>query len=281
MPSAAERPGPMRYQAMLLGLLVLAGCAGAPDRPRGSSGGYRPVADLPVRIGPPYTVRGRTYVPVDERGYDAVGMASWYGSESGSRTANGERFRPDWIGGAHRTLPLPSYVEVTALGTGRTILVRINDRGPFAADRIIDLSRGAARLLGIERDGRARVRVRRVFPDERDRAALRAGRPAAPRTGQYTTLLAVRTVPIEVDSATDAGLYVQVATLSSPDRADRLARDLGGTVTRAGVLFRVRIGPVTPDDAQPALARVRAAGYQDARLVRDPGPTPQFMEPVR
>ncbi len=139
---------------------------------------YRPAVDTPVKIGRPYTVRGVTYTPAAEPNYDMLGLAGWYGNESGHQTANGERFRVKAIAGAHTTLPLPSYVEVTALDTGRTILVRINDRGPFVRGRIIDLSRGAARQLGIEGRGIASVRVRRVDPPERDRARLRKGRAA-------------------------------------------------------------------------------------------------------
>ena len=149
--------------------LTLAGCAGAR------------VSDWPVKIGRPYSVRGVTYVPAAAPGYETVGYASWYGSESGNRTANGERYRGRWVSGAHTTLPLPSYVEVTALDTGRTILVRVNDRGPFSSTRVIDLSRGAARSLGIEQAGRAAVHVRLVDPPERDRARLRRGKPAAAR----------------------------------------------------------------------------------------------------
>lgn len=149
---------------------LVAACAG---------GNYRPVADTPVRIGKPYTVRGITYVPAEDVTYDMLGYASWYGSESGNRTANGERFRPGWATAAHTTLPLPSYVEVTALDTGRRILVRINDRGPFAgSSRIIDLSRGAAEQLGLRAVGKAAVRVRRVEPDEKDRERLRHGKAA-------------------------------------------------------------------------------------------------------
>lgn len=134
---------------------------------------YRPVSDVPVKIGRPYAVRGTTYVPAADPTYDMLGFASWYGHESGNMTANGERFRPSAITAAHTTLPLPSYVEVSALETGRTILVRINDRGPFAGGgRIVDLSAGAAALLGIRRQGHAPVRVRRVDPPEKDRARL-------------------------------------------------------------------------------------------------------------
>lgn len=152
-------------------LLALSACAG--------SGGYRPVSDAVVRIGAPYRVRGATYTPAVDPAYDMLGMASWYGSESGRRTANGERFRPGWVSAAHTTLPLPSYVEVTALDTGRRIVVRVNDRGPFTGrGRILDLSKGAAEALGMARSGVVPVRVRVVSPDERDRARLRRGKPA-------------------------------------------------------------------------------------------------------
>lgn len=151
-------------------LLTLSACAG---------GNFRPVADAPVRIGPAYSIRGTTYVPAAAPAYDAVGYASWYGSESGNRTANGEEFRPGWITAAHTTLPLPTYVEVTALDTGRRVIVRVNDRGPFALGRIIDLSRGAAEALGIKAQGHAAVRVRRVEPSEKDRDRLREGKAAA------------------------------------------------------------------------------------------------------
>lgn len=161
-----------RSTALVLGL-ALAGCAG---------GHYPPVSDMPVKLGAPYRVRGTTYVPAVDPRYDVLGYASWYGSESGSRTASGERFRAEWVTGAHATLPLPTYVEVTALDTGRRIVVRINDRGPFAGGsaRIIDLSRGAAKQLGIRTAGPAAVRVRRIEPSADDRARLRKGKSAHP-----------------------------------------------------------------------------------------------------
>ena len=147
----------------------------------GCGGHYRPVSDSPVRLGAPYVVRGVTYTPAADPSYDMLGYASWYGSESGNRTANGERFRAKWVTAAHPTLPLPSYVEVTALATGRVVLLRVNDRGPFARDRLIDLSRGAAELLGVRAQGHVAVRVRVVEPPEHDRARLRRGKPATPR----------------------------------------------------------------------------------------------------
>ena len=154
----------------LLLALFIAGCAS-----------YQPVSDTPVRVGPPYTARGVTYVPAQQPGYDEVGYASWYGNESGNRTARGEKFRPGGISAAHPTLPLPSYVEVTDLGSGRTVLVRVNDRGPFTRGRIIDLSRGAAEALGIHNRGQSAVRVRLAEPREKDRQRLRKGKEASER----------------------------------------------------------------------------------------------------
>ncbi|QLC24162.1 septal ring lytic transglycosylase RlpA family protein [Parasphingopyxis algicola] len=181
---------------VLPALAALAACSsGGRELPPASAGADgsvygAAVSDTPVQIGPPYTINRRTYTPADPSHYDEVGLASYYGAElSGRPTANGERFRPSGISAAHRTLPLPSYVEVTALQTGRTILVRVNDRGPFAGDRIIDLSVGAARQLGIVERGTAPVRVRRVQPVESDRARLRAGQPAQPRLQTSPQLL--------------------------------------------------------------------------------------------
>tara|TARA_R110000868_G_scaffold16872_19_gene74754 strand:+ start:4163 stop:4798 length:636 start_codon:yes stop_codon:yes gene_type:complete len=160
--------------------LLLSACGG---------GQYRPVRDVPVKIGPPYVVRGVTYTPAADPGYDMLGYASWYGSESGNRTANGERFRAGWVTAAHTSLPLPSYVEVTELDTGRTIVVRVNDRGPFSGrGRVIDLSRGAAEQLGVRAQGHVPVRVRLVDPPEKDRARLRKGKaaPARPSVPEAT-----------------------------------------------------------------------------------------------
>jgi len=191
----------LRIGCLLAGLLVLSACAG---------GGFRPPSDHPVKIGRPYVVRGVTLVPAADPTYDMLGYASWYGGESGNRTANGERFRPRWVTAAHKTLPLPTYVEVTALATGRRIVVRINDRGPFVpGPRIIDLSRGAAEQLGVRQDGHAAVRVRRIEPTEADRRRLLKGRPA-------------RELPPASDRAL-ASLRAQLAaagmSLSGADRA--------------------------------------------------------------
>ena len=167
-----------------LGLLVTVGaCSRGGDRPEGRITGrvtaFDPktgtsasprVADegelIPkggghYKLGSPYRVAGRWYVPREEPGYDATGVASWYGSDfHGRRTANGEIYDMNALTAAHPTLPLPSYAYVTNLDNGRTVLVRINDRGPYANDRIIDLSQQVARAIGSVGRGLANVRVR-------------------------------------------------------------------------------------------------------------------------
>ena len=113
------------------------------------------------QIGKPYQVAGVWYTPREQPGYDQVGSASWYGELfHGRRTANGEIYDMDRLSAAHPTLPLPVYARVTNLNNGRTIVVRINDRGPYANDRIIDLSRRSAELLGFRNHGTATVRVK-------------------------------------------------------------------------------------------------------------------------
>lgn len=294
--------------------LLLAGCAGGSERasgPRPVSGG-RPVADYPVKIGQPYQVGGVTYAPADTPNYDEVGYASWYGDDhEGRPTANGEGFRADGISAAHKTLPLPSYVEVTALDTGRTILVRVNDRGPFVRDRIIDLSSGAAQQLGMKRSGVAAVRVRRVNPPEQERAVLRAGHQAAARLETPSALLSVlrnrlanppqpyappvgkiaavpatgvtyaavaalpETKPMRpAQPAAAKGAYVvQVGAFSNKARADSLAAQLGAWVSEAKGLWRVRLGPYGSEAAaRQGVEKAAAKGYSGGRIMANDSP---------
>ena len=117
------------------------------------------------KVGKPYKVAGRWYVPRRDPNYDRRGVASWYGAAfHGRRTANGEIYDMNALTAGHPTLPLPSYAYVTNLQNGRTILVRINDRGPYVNDRIIDVSQRSARVLGFQSRGLARVRVRYAGP---------------------------------------------------------------------------------------------------------------------
>lgn len=117
------------------------------------------------KVGKPYKVAGRWYTPREDPSYNKVGVASWYGDLfHGRYTANGEIFDMDALTAAHPTLPLPSYVRVTSLQNGRSLVLRLNDRGPYAHDRIIDLSRASAHALGFGRAGTARVRVQYLGP---------------------------------------------------------------------------------------------------------------------
>lgn len=176
----ASDAGAARRRAMFAGALVtttalsLAGCSSSGHLTRMS--GIEPIERVvgphdPVtpgggryQVGKAYSVNGRTYVPHEDAHYDAVGMASWYGGDfhHGTRTANGEVYDRTTISAAHPTMPIPSYARVTSLETGRSIIVRVNDRGPYAAGRIIDLSEKTAHLLDIKSRGVSRVRVQYV-----------------------------------------------------------------------------------------------------------------------
>ncbi len=180
---------------------------------------------------------------------------------------------------AHKTLPLPSFVEVTNLENGRQVTLRVNDRGPFVGDRVIDLSRRAAQLLGTDRKGTAKVRVKRVYPSDREIARLGLGRPIAPPPLAPAPVLvaAAPPPPRAVPAPTiPASLFVQVAALSDQGRATTLAADLESfaaaniEATSAGI-FRVRLGPFADATAAAkVLEEVRAAGYSDARVVGTP-----------
>jgi rare lipoprotein A len=137
------------------------------------------------KVGEPYQIAGRTYVPREEPGYVEVGVASWYGADfHGRLTANGEVYDLKGFTAAHRTLPLPSYVRVTNLENGRSMLVRVNDRGPFARDRIIDVSETVAGMLAFAEKGTARVKVEYVAPapleTQDDPMLLASYRPSGP-----------------------------------------------------------------------------------------------------
>jgi rare lipoprotein A len=174
-----------------------------------------------VKIGAPYNVGSSSYTPADTAQYDEVGYASYYGSElSGRPTANGEMFNPAGASAAHKTLPMPSYVEVTSLDTGRTILVRVNDRGPFSNDRLIDLSEGAAKQLGIAPQGVAGVRVRRVNPPEQEKSVLRQGMTAAERIETPGPLLKVLRDKLAKQPRPSFALQKPAPVVGKPAHAD-------------------------------------------------------------
>ena len=213
--------------------------------------------------------------PRPAAGYDEVGYATWYGEElAGARTASGAPFRPSAITAAHRTLPLGSYVEVTALDTGRTILVLVNDRGPSQRDRLIDLSRGAATLLGTGGNSRAAVRVRAVATPA-DRSILSRD-TASPEVlaGLRHRLPATTAIKARAQRAalqSDGRYVAQVAAFPDNSSARALASRRRGSVEARGRNYRVRLGPFDDADAaQRARDAAARRGYGDASIVVQP-----------
>jgi rare lipoprotein A len=155
---------------------VMAGCVGRPVPPPAPSA-PRATTDTGVhptyKVGSPYQINGVTYYPAEDFSYDETGIASWYGEDfHGKYTANGEVFNLNELTAAHRTLPMPCVVQVTNLENGRSIQLRVNDRGPFARGRIIDVSRRGAQLLGFETQGTAKVRVKILVAESIQAASL-------------------------------------------------------------------------------------------------------------
>lgn len=155
---------------VLMACATLAACATSQPRlasrlPDATAGQAPSGAGGRYKVGAPYQVSGIWYVPHEDPNYNATGTASWYGNDFHMKpTANGETFDMNMVSAAHPTLPLPSIVEVTNLDNGKTLQVRVNDRGPFVGGRVIDLSHEAARQLGYDRKGLANVRVKYVGP---------------------------------------------------------------------------------------------------------------------
>ncbi|MGO4686635.1 septal ring lytic transglycosylase RlpA family protein [Brevundimonas sp. 2YAF1] len=222
----------------------------------------------------PYQIRGRWYRPAEEPNYDEVGIASWYGAQHNGRpTSTGERFDMNALTAAHKTLPLPSLVEVTNRANGRRVILRINDRGPFVDGRIIDLSRAAAEELGLLSQGVGEVRVRYV------------GR--APRAGGGTSLRRAEAAPAQpsrpysqplapiAPAVSDGSAYwVQAAAFSDRRAAVRIAGRLGDRATVQDLtgggqpLFRVIVGPwADANAAEQARQAVVARGFGDALLI--------------
>jgi rare lipoprotein A len=260
----------MRFHILLI-VALAAGCTSVPR------GGYyrddgphrRPEVDVSKvpdavprneptneRNNRPYSVFGVSYRPLKtSRGYRERGVASWYGKKfHGQRTANGETYDMYAMSAAHKTLPLPSYLRVRNLNNGKSVIVRVNDRGPFRENRIVDLSYAAAARLGILGSGTGIVEIEAVSADEPvTQTAARASEPAPPPR-----------------TATPR-LYLQVGAFTSRDNAENLKLRLTGADLKsvhiqnadldATPLYRVRIGPLdSVDESDQLAARVVAQG---------------------
>lgn len=198
----------------LMAVLALAACGGREGAPTGSSGagGY-------YKVGKPYQIKGSWYYPKEDYSYDETGIASWYGSDFHAlKTANGETYNKNELTAAHKTLPMPSLARVTNLENGRSIVVRVNDRGPFSGARIIDVSQRSAQLLGFEKQGTAKVRVQ-VLADESKAIAeaMRTYGTSPPQTTEQMVASAQQ-APQAAEPYTSpyANASVQTAALDQP-----------------------------------------------------------------
>lgn len=225
----------------------------------------------------PYTVLGQRYHPMqDGRNYREEGTASWYGTKfHGQNTANGELYDLYGMTAAHKTLPLPSYVEVTNLENGRKIIVRVNDRGPFYSDRIIDLSFAAAKKLGYADQGTARVLVQGIDPV----AWQQQNNPSYLVTREAVSAAPVAAaLPPEPVENVQTGLYLQVGAFASNQAAEALRQRVLGVVgsnvwvspvqVDTRTLHRVRVGPLSSqDEARRMIETLRVANLGTPTLV--------------
>ncbi|MBS0568287.1 MAG: septal ring lytic transglycosylase RlpA family protein [Proteobacteria bacterium] len=227
----------------------------------------------------PYAVLGKTYnVLPNASGYVERGIASWYGNKfHGYTTSNFEKYDMYAFSAAHKTLPLPSYARVTNLDNGASVIVRVNDRGPFAENRVIDLSYVAAIKLGIWQKGTGLVEVRAIDPEhpERDLAARSPARPAP--AAASPPRIAAAPPPGKIHKP---ALYLQVGAFSDQVNAERAAETLRGArlgtvrvvegASNGRAVRRVRIGPLRDADEADALApKVRALGLGEPRVAID------------
>lgn len=245
-PLDTDAPAPAPTPAPASSTPVLPPEAGTPSGPSGTAGNGTPTA------------------------YDAVGYASWYGDElAGAKTAAGVEFDPKSISIAHRTLPLGSVVEVTSLDTGKTILALVGDRGPGRTERELDLSLGAAKLLGMNGRSMAPVRVRAVVASPADQAALRAGQAASPRLDTPEPVL--RALRKQLPKV--AGISAQpVKPAPAPSPAASPARAPGASYAAPGAHPAAR--PSAPATAPASTAPVSTAATSSARSSTTPAAIP-------
>ena len=279
----------VNYVLPLAALVLVSGCGGGGAKPLAEPNpvGYNgPSSDYPIVVGDPFTIEGTTYTPTDRLNYDEVGYAAAGGEGGGGVTI------------AHKTLPLPSYAEVTSLDSGKTVLVRVERRGPMVNDRLVELSPGAAAQLGLSGATKAAIRIRRVNPPEMERAMLRGGRQASARMDTPPSLLTVlkrkldpalvtppappvpdpspsaapspapSPAPVASTAPVAGGAFlVQVGSFANPANAHAVSGKVGGSLRSSGRISRVVMGPfATRAQAEAALARARAAGYKDAQI---------------
>lgn len=238
-----------RANIIVSAILLLSACSLGPlqDAPPELSGNYK--------IGKPYQISGQWYYPHHNPDYDEVGIASWYGPGfHGNKTANGEIYDQNALTAAHPTLPMPVLVRVTNLENGRSLVLRVNDRGPFVGGRIIDVSRRAAERLGFWRQGTAWVRVKYLSGGPGSQPAKQT---APPDPSQ-------RQLFVQADSLR---VYERAATLRDKLRHFGDAR-IDEVVTNDEFVYRIRLGPWEDwDSAYDVLQMVLARGHSRAQII--------------
>lgn len=242
-----------------------------------------------------YEVWGKTYqVLPDATGYERRGTASWYGEKfHGYATSNGEIYDMYKMSAAHRSLPLPTFARVTSLDNGESVIVRVNDRGPFHSDREIDLSYAAAARLGFLDEGTGPVKVEAIDPEQW--LAQRGGASSAPAQAQRQApevnpmpaqrVAATPTQAAEAQSsisqrapeqasATGETMYLQIAALGNPEGAQQLQQRLQDEqphsvrIMNDANMYRVQVGPITPAQENQAREVLRQAGFPQVFVVR-------------
>jgi peptidoglycan lytic transglycosylase len=277
---------PIGLTALSVALAALAACSGSPQQPTASTHSVV-TPERGNRGNPPfYEVAGKRYYVLDSSdGFRERGIASWYGRDfHGRSTSSGEVYDMNQMTAAHKTLPIPTWVEVTNLVNGRRVIVKVNDRGPFVDGRIIDLSQRAAQELGMIQSGTARVQVRALGAPDAGPATpapvLASQPPPRPANGGgFSIISEARADTAGPDLRPFRPYYVQVGAFADRNNATRLAERLkdrgfaNSFVLTTGDgrerLHRVRIGPIAADEYDRIEADLQASGVREARLVQD------------
>ncbi|MCW8092097.1 septal ring lytic transglycosylase RlpA family protein [Alteromonas sp. ASW11-130] len=280
----------MRYVVVLLLLITIVGC----QTP--SQGRYKQrydsaprfqhkeisIVDAVPKYEPyrsynsrPYEVLGQRYFPLQTgKGFEEEGYASWYGQKfHGHLTSNGETYNMFAMTAAHKTLPLPSYVRVTNLENNKQVIVRVNDRGPFHPDRIIDLSYAASHKLGYQSKGTAKVRLEVIHFDEENNVTI--GSQPTMTYAEYAVIdVPVRKAEEQTKVTFTPGLYIQVAALSDIEKARSVSTVLSSLyqvpaeIPLVNNIYKLRLGPLSDRfQAKMLLAELKKNGYPGAYTV--------------
>ncbi|MDX8387115.1 MAG: septal ring lytic transglycosylase RlpA family protein [Ghiorsea sp.] len=285
------------FVLLIAGLSILLSACAPTRYPPNYHGAKEPGSMLghggTIKRGNPYKIDGKMYYPLESAaGYNETGIGSWYGKKfHGNKTANGERYDMYAMTAAHTTLPMPSMVLVTNLENGKSVKVRVNDRGPFVKSRLIDLSYSAARALGYAEKGTTRVRVQSLdVPKQVEAVSTIPVVEVTPLIKPVALVPVVVSQPIEalsnevptkeeVQQPLVKQAFIQVGAFSEKVRADSVVSDLQAhlkaehpvlKVEAATHVYRVRMGPFDLDvDAETALEHLKARGYDAAMIIHD------------